>query len=78
MRVVPSSLRKDIQQIPRHQQNLRHLLSSARRTGLFSICSCSPFAKVAHEKFGLVEGLITNILVGTFPLQNQGLLHELS
>ena len=31
------------------QHNLRHLLSTARRTGLLSICSCAPFAKVAHE-----------------------------
>ena len=38
------------------QQNLRHLLSSARRTGLFSIFSCSLFSKVAHEKFGLGRG----------------------
>ena len=67
MRVEPSSVRKDILQILRQQQNLRHLWSNVRRTGLFSICSCSPLAKVAHEKFGLVEGLITNILVGTFP-----------
>ena len=39
---------------------------------------CSPLAKVAHEKFGLVEGFTNNILVGTFPLQGQVLLHELS
>ena len=77
LRTVPASKVESLQ-IPRHHHNLRHLLSSARRTGLLSICSCTPLAKVAHEKFGLVEGLITNILVGTFPLQIQGLLHELS
>ena len=53
-------------QISRHLQNLRHLLSTARRTGFFPICS-SPFAEVAHEKFGLV------FFVVTFPLQAQGL-----
>ena len=37
----------------RFLQNLRHLLSTARRAGFFPICS-SPFAEVAHEKFGLV------------------------
>ena len=38
-------------------QNLQDLLSTARRTALFSVCSCSPFAEVAHENFCLVGGL---------------------
>ena len=48
-----NTLKVESLQISRHQQNLRHLLSTARRTGDFPICS-SPFAEVAHENFGLV------------------------
>ena len=45
LRVEPCSVRKNVLQIPRHQQNLRHLLSTARRAGLSSICKLvSPFS----------------------------------
>ena len=41
----------------RFLQNLRDLLSTAGRTALFSICSCFPFAEVAHKNFCLVGEL---------------------
>ena len=51
-------------QISRHLQYLRHLLSTARRTGFFPICS-SPSAEEVHES--LVR---LGCLVETFPVSS--------